>query len=108
MTIAEAASSLVGSRLRMSSAGLGNLQPPSSTLVDNILALISIGLVAIAATLAVQSWTEVTPVRMVLFALFYFLLRGLVRHLFEAQRTVEVTALGATLDQSTPAPGLDR
>lgn len=80
MISAEATSTVAESSQRTSAA---RVQAPSRALIDNIMALISIGLVAVAAAFAVHSWTEITPIRVILFASLYMLMRTLIRHLFE-------------------------
>ena len=88
MISAEATSSVVERSQRTSAAPV---HAPSSTLIDNTLALTSIGLVAIAAAFAVHSWTEITPLRVVLFASLYLFLRTLIRHLFDLEARSELS-----------------
>ncbi|HKP63348.1 MAG TPA: hypothetical protein VJV78_41720 [Polyangiales bacterium] len=67
---------------RTYSAG-GSLAAQASRAVDNLLALVSIGMVGAAALFAVYSWIEPGLVKIMLFALMYLLARSLLGSLFE-------------------------
>ena len=61
----------------------GSLAAHASRAIDNVLALISIGMVGAAALFAVYSWIEPGAVKITLFAVMYLLARSLLGSLFE-------------------------
>jgi hypothetical protein len=68
----------------------GGLKASAHRVVDNVCAVASITMVAMAALFAVQSWIDPPVVKVILFALLYLVTRVLVRSLFVPQVRTEV------------------